>query len=183
MKFPEFVMTDIRDDDDLTIVSESGSSANRALLQFLIGRGHTICVLKQVECTQDSRGFPHHRDHFIVIGEQKRFSTWLKDALDKQEHREEPTIEYLPFLDEEAVSRWAANDLVKEVWTYFVSHMYDDEFTRGVPTLRSYKVFLRYFAPVSSEGEDSPELTPFRKAGFLAACVKKEERKWGAASL
>ncbi len=176
MKFPEFVMTDIRENDDVTVVSESRQAAGQALLRFLVGHGHEICVLKRVESVKDSRGFSHSHEHFTVIGDQRRFDAWMTEALNRQAYREEPTIEYRPSLDAETVSRWAENPLRKELWTAFVSHSYDDEFTRGIPTIRRYEVFLRYFAPISPELKDSPELAAFREAGFVAACVTKEER-------
>lgn len=96
MKFPEFVMTDIRENSDLTVVSESRRSANQALLQFLINNGHKIGVLMHVERTEDSRGFPLYHDHYTVIGKQERFRTWLEAALDKQEYREKSTVEFVP---------------------------------------------------------------------------------------
>ncbi|MBR1709856.1 MAG: hypothetical protein IJ719_13670 [Clostridia bacterium] len=41
---------------------------------------------------------------------------------------------------------------------------------------RTYEVFLRHFAPVYNWMKISLELMPFKDAGFLAACVTKEER-------
>ena len=178
MKFPEFVMTDIRENSDLTVVSESRRSANQALLQFLINNGHEIGVLMHVERTEDSRGFPIYHDHYTVIGKQERFSAWLEAALDKQEYREKPTVEFVPSFHIQVASKWIESDLRKEVWTHFVSRKYDGEFTRYLPTLRCYDVFPRYFAAVSPALEDNPELKAFKEAGFMAACVTKEQELW-----
>ena len=161
----EFVIRDSFWDHDLIFVSESQRAASMAFLKYLSAREYQICVLRQ--------GFIKH--HYIVIGEQKYFSAWLKEASDKAIRFYKPTFENIPSLDGEAVRKWAEEPELKQVWVYYISHERDDEFTRGVPTLRSYALFPRYFTTVSPEQEVGPALEKFKEATYLSAHVSKEE--------
>ena len=152
-------------DHDLIIVSESQKSASMAFLKYLSAREYQICVLRQ--------GFIEH--HYIVIGEQKYFSAWLKEARDKAIPYYPPTFESVASLEDEAVSRWAEDTELKEVWVYYISHEHDDEFTRNVPTLRCYALFPRYFTTVLPEQEVEPSLEEFKEAAYLSASTSKEE--------
>ena len=161
----EFLIHDSIWDVHLTIAAESRAAANRALLRYLINRGFQICVLEH--------GFLTH--HFIVVGEQNYFSAWLKKAYDEADRYHKPVVEHVASLEDDAVNAWIEDILPKEVWTYYISHEFDDEFNRSGPTLRSYSVALRHFTTVESEQKDDPAFAELREAGYLAANVKKEE--------
>ncbi len=162
---PEFVIHDSIWDKDLTIVSENRYASNMALLRYLTNRGFQICVLKY--------GFL--KQQYIVIGGQDCFSAWLEEEYEKADPYYKPEVEYVSSLEDEAVSRWANDIMPKEVWTYYISHEFYDEFNRSGPTLCSYSVCLRHFTTVSPEQENDPSLKEFREAGYLSASVKKEE--------
>lgn len=162
---PEFVICDSCWDHDLIIVSENQKAASMAFLKYLSAREYQICVLRQ--------GFIKH--HYIVIGEQEYFSAWLKDARDKAIRYYPPTFEHVSSLEDEAVSRWAEDSALREVWVYYISHEHDDEFTRNVPTLRCYALMPRYFTSVLPEQEVEPELTGFKDAAYLSASRMKDE--------
>ena len=162
----EFVIRDGYVNTKLMVVAESRYAASMALLKYLTNRGHQVCVLKH--------GFLKY--HYIVIGNQTYFKTWLKEAEDRARHEDSPVIEYVDSLESEAVSKWAEDILKDEVWTYYVSGEFDDEYTRSGPSLRCYRVGLAHFAGVSEDQEDDPELKPFKNGGYLAAYTIKEEQ-------
>ena len=162
---PEFVIHDSIWDKELVIVSENRYASNMALLKYLTNRGLRICVLKY--------GFLKHQ--YIVIGDQDYFSAWLKKEYEEADLYHKPEVEYVSSLEDEAVSKWAEDILPKEVWTYYISHEFYDEFNRSGPTICSYSVNLMHFATVSEEQENDPSLKELKEAGYLSACVKKEE--------
>ena len=152
-------------DHDLIIVSESQRTASMAFLKYLSAREYQICVLRQGSI----------RYHYIVIGEQNYFDSWLKDARDKAIRFYTPTFETVSSLEDEVVRSWAEETALKQVWVYYISHEHDDEFTRNVPTLRSYALFPRSFTTVSPEQEIGPELEEFQDAAYLSASVSRDE--------
>ena len=152
-------------DHDLIIVSESQAAASRAFLNYLSARDYQICVLRQGSI----------RYHYIVIGEQNYFDSWLKDARDKAIRFYPPTFESVSSIEDEAVSRWAEDTGLKQVWVYYISHEHDDEFTRNVPTLRSYALFPHSFTTVLPEEEVEPALKAFEQAAYLSASRIKDE--------
>ena len=86
-----------------------------------------------------------------------------------------PTVETVSSLEEEVVSSWAEETGLKQVWVYFISHEHDDEFTRNVPTLRSYALFPRSFTTVLPGQEIDPALEEFREAAYLSASISRDE--------
>lgn len=114
-------------------------------------------------------------DHYIVIGDQNHFSAWLKEARDKAIRFYPPTVETVSSLEEEVVRSWAEDTGLKQVWVYYISHEHDDEFTRNVPTLRSYVLFPHSFTTVLPEEEVEPALKAFEQAAYLSASRTKDE--------
>ena len=166
---PEFILRDGIDDSKLIVVSKDHYAANMALFQYLTNRAFRICVLKY--------GFIQHR--YIVIGDQGGCDRWLEEEFDR-DYREsrtdkKPVIERVASLDAEAVSEWAKDILFKQIWTYYISHEFDDEFNRSGPTMRCYDIGLRYFTTVSPGQEDDPVYKELREAGCIEAHVTKEE--------
>lgn len=166
---PEFIIRDSIWDVHVTVISRDRYSANMALFQYLTNRGEHICVLKH--------GFLQNR--YIVIGDQSGCDRWLKEEYER-DYREsrvdkKPVIERVASLDAEAVSEWAKDILPKEIWTYYISHEFYDEFNRSGPTMRCYSVDLRHFTTVSPDQADDPVYKELREAGYISADVKKEE--------
>ena len=140
-----------------------------ALFQYLTNRGERICVLKH--------GFLQNR--YIVIGDQGGCNQWLKEEFDR-DYREsrvdkKPVIERVASLDAEAVSEWAKDILPKEIWTYYISHEFDDKFNRSGPTMRCYDIGLRHVASVPPDKQDDPVYKELHEAGYISAYVTKEE--------
>ena len=160
----EFVIRNIWD-HDLIIVSKDYTTASFSFLKYLSEREYQICVLRH--------GSIKH--HFIEIGEQNYFSAWLREARDKAIRFYPPTFESVSSLEDEAVSRWAEDTALKQVWVYYISHEHDDEFTRNVPTLRSYALFPRSFTAVLPGQEVEPVLEEFKEAAYLSASISRDE--------
>ena len=160
----EFVIRNIWD-HDLIIVAKDYTSASFSFLKYLSEREYQICVLRQ--------GFIKH--HYLVIGEQNYFSAWLKEARDKAIRFYPPTFESVSSLEDEVVRSWAEETALKQVWAYYISHEHDDEFTRNVPTLRSYALFPRSFTTVLPGQEIDPALEEFKEAAYLSASISREE--------
>lgn len=165
----EFVIRNIWD-HDLILVAKDYTTASFSFLKYLSEREYQICVLLRPGSSKY-----HFIDHYIVIGEQTRFSAWLKEARDKAIRFYTPTVETVSSLEEEVVRSWAEETGLKQVWVYFISHEHDDEFTRNVPTLRSYALFPRSFTTVLPEEEVEPALKAFEQAAYLSASISREE--------
>ena len=165
----EFVIRNIWD-HDLIIVAKDYTTASFSFLKYLSEREYQICVLVRPGSSKY-----HFIDHYIVIGEQNYFDSWLKDARDKAIRFYPPTFESVSSIEDEAVSRWAEDPGLKQVWVYYISHEHDDEFTRNVPTLRSYALFPRSFTTVLPEEEVEPALKAFEQAAYLSASRTKDE--------
>lgn len=160
----EFVIRNIWD-HDLIIVSKDYTTASFSFLKYLSEREYQICVLRQGSI----------KYHYIVIGEQSYFSAWLKEARDTAIKFYPPTVESVSSLEDEAVIKWAEDTALKQVWVYYKSHEYDDEFTRNVPTLRSYALFPRSFTTILPDGEIGPGLEEFKNAAYLSASISRDE--------
>ena len=165
----EFVIRNIWD-HDLIIVAKDYTTASFSFLKYLSEREYQICVLLRPGSSKY-----HFIDHYIVIGEQNYFSAWLKEARDKAIRFYPPTFESVSSLEDEVVRSWAEETALKQVWAYYISHEHDDEFTRNVPTLRSYALFPRSFTTVLPGQEIDPALEEFKEAAYLSASISREE--------
>ena len=118
----EFVIRNIWD-HDLILVAKDYTTASFSFLKYLAEREYQICVLVRPGSSKY-----HFIDHYIVIGEQTRFSAWLKEARDKAIRFYPPTFESVSSLEDEVVRSWAEETALKQVWAYYISHEHDDEF-------------------------------------------------------